>query len=52
MVAMATHKDQIREKDGKISSLERKLKESKASQKREEDLLVSAFYEVCVHRWC
>jgi protein HOOK3 len=46
MVAMATHKDQIKEKDAKIGRLERRLKEDKAAQKREEDLLMSSFYEV------
>jgi hypothetical protein len=46
MEGMALHKDQIKEKDAKIGQLKRKLKMDKASQKREEDLVMSAFYEV------
>jgi hypothetical protein len=46
MLMIETHKDQIKEKDAKIGRLERRLKEDRAAQKREEDLVVSAFYEV------
>ncbi|CAK4118185.1 unnamed protein product [Aphanomyces euteiches] len=46
MVAVSTHRNQLAEKQAKVDMLETKLKELKTSQKREQELLMSSFYEI------
>ena len=46
MVAMAKHRDQIKHKDDQILGLKRKVREQDQTRKREEELLMSTFYEV------
>ncbi|KAF0697259.1 Aste57867_12031 [Aphanomyces stellatus] len=46
MVAVSTHRNQLAEKQAKVDMLETKLKELKTSQKREQALLMSSFYEI------
>jgi hypothetical protein len=49
MVAVSSHRNQLTEKQAKVDLLETKLKELKQSQKREQALLMSSFYEVDTH---
>lgn len=48
MVAVNAHKNQLQERNEKIELLELRNKEMRTVQKREEALMMSAFYEVCI----
>ncbi|GMF14210.1 unnamed protein product [Phytophthora lilii] len=48
MVAVSSHRNQINEKQERVDFLEKKMKEVRASYSREQALMMSSFYEVCV----